>query len=342
MRHETIPRRCGPLKRAAPSMLAALVMVLTVHHASAQQTAAPPATDDARRVTVTITGGATVTGDLLRENDQSLVIDLGQQVITLASEDVLSVVTADAAADQQQSQGHIYTLGRLEPQPVPQLVKQFGDSVIMARTPTGLGSGFVISDAGHIITNYHVVENETRVSVTLFRKTETGYERKELKDVKIVALQPLRDIALLQLGDKAREKLDLQPVVIARENDLKVGSLVFAIGNPLGLERSVTQGIVSSTTRTIGHLRFIQTDASINPGNSGGPLFNTRGEVVGIACAGYTFFQGLAFGIPADDLIDFLENREAYLFDPSQPQNGVKYLDPPYNPADDAENEDAE
>jgi serine protease Do len=108
---------------------------------------------------------------------------------------------------------------------------------------------------------------------------------------------------------------------------------VFAIGNPLGLERSVTQGIVSSTTRTIGHLRLIQTDASINPGNSGGPIFNVRGEVVAIASAGAQMFDGLAFGIPANELIDFLVHRESYLYDSSQPQNGVTYLPPPYRPA---------
>jgi serine protease Do len=106
--------------------------------------------------------------------------------------------------------------------------------------------------------------------------------------------------------------------------------LVFAIGNPLGLERTVTQGIVSSTTRTLGQLRFVQTDASINPGNSGGPMFNERGEVIGVVCAGYTFFNGLAFAIPATDLIDFLQNRDAYLFDSTQPQNGVKYFQPPF------------
>jgi serine protease Do len=108
--------------------------------------------------------------------------------------------------------------------------------------------------------------------------------------------------------------------------------MVFAIGNPLGMERSVTQGIVSSTTRTIDQMRLIQTDAAINPGNSGGPIFNARGEVVAVACAGAAVFDGLAFGIPACDLIDFLEHRDSYLYDESQPQNGVTYLPPPFRP----------
>lgn len=75
---------------------------------------------------------------------------------------------------------------------------------------------------------------------------------------------------------------------------------------------------------------MIQTDAAINPGNSGGPLFNARGEVVGIVCAGATSFDGLAFGIPATDLVDFLVHRETYLYDPAQPLNGVTYLQPPF------------
>jgi serine protease Do len=200
----------------------------------------------------------------------------------------------------------------------------------MVKTARGLGSGFIISKLGHIITNYHVVERETEVSVTLFDKTPQGYRKREFKKVKILATHPLRDIALLQLDAQEMEDYQPRPVVISSDRDTSQGDLVFAIGNPLGLERTVTQGIVSSTTRTIGHLRFIQTDAAINPGNSGGPLFNTRGEVVGIVCAGATFFDGLAFGIPAEDLIDFLENRSAYLFDSSQPGNGIKYLAPPF------------
>jgi serine protease Do len=74
---------------------------------------------------------------------------------------------------------------------------------------------------------------------------------------------------------------------------------------------------------------MVQTDAAINPGNSGGPLFNARGEVVGIVCAGATLFDGLAFGIPANDLVDFLVHRDSYLYDPARPQNGVTYLPPP-------------
>lgn len=284
-------------------------------------------------VTVTLVGGAKVTGPLLRENDQGVVIDLGHEVVNLPAKRVLNISREKEETTARDKQtGGIFTTGRLEALDVPELVKRFGDAVVMVKNAGGLGSGFIISREGHIVTNYHVVENQTRVQVTLFRRTSSGYEKHELRRVKILALQPMRDIALLQLDLEEYKGTLPAPVVINDQDDLRGGDLVFAIGNPLGLERSVTQGIVSSTTRKIGHLRLIQTDASINPGNSGGPIFNVRGEVVAIASAGAQMFDGLAFGIPANELIDFLVHRETYLYDPSQPQNGITYLPPPYKP----------
>ena len=292
--------------------------------------ALPPLRAD-ERVTVTLTSGSQLTATLLRKNDERVVLDLGHEIVTLDAKRVLAIRTADnQAIGGQRQQRDLYTLGRLEEAPVAQLVKRFGNAVVTVTTPLGLGSGFIISDRGHLITNYHVIEECLNVSVTVFKKTGQGYEKRQLKNVKILAINPLRDLALLKLDEQESPGLDVEHVIIAKQPNLRVGDMVFAIGNPLGLERSVTQGIVSSTTRTLGHLRFIQTDASINPGNSGGPLFNARGEVVGVACAGYTLFAGLAFGIPCEDLLDFLQHRDAYVFDPTQPQNGIKYLPPPF------------
>jgi serine protease Do len=285
----------------------------------------------AEQVTVSLVGGAKITADLLRENEHGVVLDLGHDVLQVPAKRVLSVDhTVKGPVAQTKRDGGVFITGRLEAADVPELVRRHGDAVVMVKTPIGQGTGFIVSSQGHLITNYHVVEGETKIFVTLFRPTKGGYEKHELKRARILALQPLRDIALLQLDLKEIEGDPPKPVMICDHDDLRVGDMVFAIGNPLGLERSVTQGIVSSTTRTIGHMRLIQTDASINPGNSGGPLFNLRGEVVGIACAGATSFDGLAFGIPASDLIDFLEHRESYLYDASQPQNGVTYLPPPF------------
>ncbi|HEY4311489.1 MAG TPA: trypsin-like peptidase domain-containing protein [Pirellulales bacterium] len=283
-----------------------------------------------QQVTVTLVGGAKITAELLRENDQGIVLDLGHDVLQIPAKRLLGIDRgASQAAEESNRDRGIFLTGRAAPADVPELAKRCGDSVVMVKTAIGQGSGFVISNKGHVITNYHVVEGETKISVTYFKPTSQGYEKHELKKVRILALQPLRDIALLQLDLAELSGEAPKPVLIDDRDDLRVGDVVFAIGNPLGLERTVTQGIVSSTSRTIGHLRLIQTDAAINPGNSGGPLFNLRGEVVGIACAGATLFDGLAFGIPAADLIEFLIHRDAYLYDSSQPQNGITYLPPP-------------
>jgi serine protease Do len=285
-------------------------------------------------VTVTLVGGSRVTGPLLRRNDDGVVIDLGFEPLQIPATKVLDVrsesAEAEAAAENDRD---IFRTGMLEAREVPELVKRFGEAVVMVRNPGGLGTGFLISRDGHLVTNYHVVENNTRLQVTLFRRTDKGFEKNEYRKVKIVALQPLRDLAILQLDPEETKGRLPEPVVINDRDDLRVGDLVFAIGNPAGLERSVTQGIVSSTTRTIDQMRLIQTDAAINPGNSGGPIFNARGEVVAVACAGAAIFEGLAFGIPANELIDFLVHRDTYPYDESQPQNGVTYLPPPFQPA---------
>ncbi|MCA9261843.1 MAG: trypsin-like peptidase domain-containing protein, partial [Planctomycetales bacterium] len=265
----------------------------------------------AEQVTVKLSSGATISASLLRRSDDGVVLDLGSEVVSIDAKRVLDIRNgADESLDAKKSHA-IYAEGRLKEASVSNLVNRFGDSVATITTPIGLGSGFFISEQGHLITNYHVVEETVQVTVTAFQRTPTGYERRQLPKTRILAINPLRDLALLKIDPADAPDLKIVPVVLSADRGVDVGDMVFAIGNPLGLERSVTQGIVSSTTRTMGHLRFIQTDASINPGNSGGPLFNARGEVVGVACAGFTFFDGLAFGIPVVDVIDFLENRDA-------------------------------
>jgi serine protease Do len=301
-------------------------------------------------VTVTLVGGGRVTAPLLRQSEEGVVLDLGHDVLQIPAKRLLDVRREDEAAGEPARAAvdrGIFRTGRLEAREVPALVKRFGEAVVMVKTPGGLGTGFLVSREGHLITNYHVVEKQTQLRVTMFREVAakgasgtagkppasgqtSGFEKIEFRKVKIIALQPLRDLALLQIdAEEVGGKLP-EPVVINDRNDLRVGDIVFAIGNPLGMERTVTQGIVSSTTRTIDTVRLIQTDAAINPGNSGGPIFNARGEVVAVACAGAAIFDGLAFGIPSSDLVDFLMNRDTYLFDESQPQNGVTYLPPPY------------
>ncbi len=161
-----------------------------------------------------------------------------------------------------------------------------------------LGSGFIINKEGYILTNYHVIENATEIIVTL------SEEKKEYRAEPIGKDKKL-DLALVKIDAKD----DLPVAVLGDSDELQIGEWVIAIGNPFGLGGTVTAGIVSQKGRVIGagpYDNFIQTDASINPGNSGGPLFNVRGEVVGINTAIIAGGQGIGFAIPINMVKDVL------------------------------------
>ncbi|HWW72900.1 MAG TPA: DegQ family serine endoprotease, partial [Duganella sp.] len=157
----------------------------------------------------------------------------------------------------------------------------------------GLGSGFIISADGIILTNAHVVRDAREVTVKLT-------DRREFR-AKVLGSDPKTDVAVLKIDAK-----NLPVVPLAKTDNLKVGEWVLAIGSPYGLDNTVTAGVVSAKGRTLpddSYVPFIQTDVAVNPGNSGGPLFNTRGEVVGINSQIYSQtggYQGLSFAIPID------------------------------------------
>ena len=157
--------------------------------------------------------------------------------------------------------------------------------MVSVETPSGLGSGFIVNDDGYLVTNNHVIEGETRISVVVYQNTDKGLNRRRIEDVEIVALNPFVDLALLKLP--AQKDLKPRPVYLGSLQELNAGDGVFAVGNPLGLERSVSQGIISTLNRNFEGLIYLQTDAAINPGNSGGPLFNLKGEVVGVTNMGF-------------------------------------------------------
>ena len=155
----------------------------------------------------------------------------------------------------------------------------------------GVGSGFVMSEDGYIVTNNHVIENSDKIKV----KFASGKEF----TAKVIGRDRKTDLALIKIEGAS----DLHPLKLGNSDSLKVGSWVVAVGSPFGLEQTVTVGIVSAKGRVIGsgpYDNFIQTDASINPGNSGGPLINMNGEVVGINTAIIPNGQGIGFAIPVN------------------------------------------
>lgn len=183
-----------------------------------------------------------------------------------------------------------------DPEQLPEQYRRFFEQPPQTPRPqprqaSGFGSGFIISADGYVITNAHVVNNATEITVGL-------HDRREFPAT-LVGSDTASDIALLKLDAK-----DLPVVTIGNSEDLRVGEWVLAIGSPFGFEHTATQGIVSALARSLPddtYVPFIQTDVAVNPGNSGGPLFNTDGEVVGVNSQIYSRsggYQGLSFSIP--------------------------------------------
>jgi S1-C subfamily serine protease len=170
-----------------------------------------------------------------------------------------------------------------------------------SEVPEGTGSGFVWNDKGHIVTNYHVVRNADAARVTLADQTTWK--------AWFVGGAPEKDLAVLYI-DAPKDKL--RPVVVGSSGDLQVGQLAYAIGNPFGLDQTLTTGIVSALDREIESVikgrrikKVIQTDAAINPGNSGGPLLDSSGRLIGVNTAIYSpsgSSAGIGFAIPVDEV----------------------------------------
>ncbi len=175
----------------------------------------------------------------------------------------------------------------------------------------GLGSGSIVTEEGHVLTNYHVIadvyESQRGGSITVTLHDQTKYE------ADIVGVDPSTDLAVL----KMKTEQQFKPIVIARSDNIQVGQRVYAIGNPFGLTGTLTQGIISSLGRTIqaqdGKLieDVIQTDAAINPGNSGGPLLNSHGELIGVNTSIFTQSRGnigIGFAVSSNTVIKVVDD----------------------------------
>jgi serine protease Do len=296
-----------------------------------------PVSQAADFVTLVLKDGQRVTGEVVAEKQNALYVDLGYDLLRVPRDQItrrmkVDQTVRDAVAVPQGLEvdpSGLFTAGVLKPSPVKELVSRFGEAVISIETPSGKGSGFLVNKDGYAITNAHVIQGETRISAILYQNVPSGLARRRVDDVEIVAINPFADLALIKLPLPT----DLKPshVVLGNGEDVNSGDAVFAVGNPLGLERSVTQGIVSSRSRNLQGQLFLQTDTAINPGNSGGPLFNARGEVIGVTSRGARadMADNLGFAIPIGYVKEFLRHREAFSFDKSNPNSGYRYLDPP-------------
>lgn len=289
-----------------------------------------------------------VSGKILAEKRDAVFVDLGYTVLSVPRDRIAKILKDEEAAPVKESKARpgkatpspatsattkddgaeLYRLskGNVPEKSVRELVSQLGEAVVQVRTPGGLGSGFFLNEEGHLITNFHVIEGETQISIEVYHQQNGQLERKVYKQIRILAMNKFQDLALLKVEDEGARKFSWVP--LGDSDLLAVGERVFAIGSPLGLERTVTEGIVSTKTRQFQGELYIQTTAQINPGNSGGPLFNMRGEVTGVTNM-KVFGEGLGFAIPIENVRYFLKHRDAYAYDTDNPSNPYRYLAPP-------------
>jgi serine protease Do len=291
--------------------------------------AAPAPAPAAELQRVHLADGRSVTGTLLKSTAEAVWLDLGFDVVRVP---LASVVRQEAAAGTAVtvSEEDVFARAELPERSITEGAAEVEAGVIKIESPAGQGSGFITSRDGYAVTNFHVVDGETEVTVTLYLKSKNGYDLKTVRKVKVVAINPEVDLALIKMDPPPG--VTLSPVYLGDSDKMKVGDRVYAIGTPIGLERTVSNGIVSVDNRTFNGFTHFQITVPINPGNSGGPLFNQRGEVVGVNSSGYIGLQGLNFAIPSAHVIEFLRKRAAFALDTSRPEYGIQYLPAPRKP----------
>ncbi|VAW87885.1 Outer membrane stress sensor protease DegS [hydrothermal vent metagenome] len=222
-------------------------------------------------------------------------------VVDKVSSAVVNISTTQKPKKRKSTRPHGRMPSFPEGSPFDDLFKRFDDDLkFNRRAPKSLGSGFIISADGYVLTNHHVIRDADEIIVKLS-------DRRELLAT-VVGSDERSDVALLKLDAK-----DLPVVKMGDSNELRVGEWVLAIGSPFDFDHTVTSGIVSALSRSLpndNYVPFIQTDVAINPGNSGGPLLNLKGEVVGINAQIYSRtggFMGLSFTIPISLAMDVVE-----------------------------------
>ena len=279
--------------------------------------------------TVKLRSGSVLQGSVLKQTDRRVWVDIGADVLVIDMEQVESVQRDDAAPALQADGKQLYATAKdLPTLPPKELAKTLGPAVIKVSTPGGLGSGVIVSPEGYAVTNAHVIQGERSLRATVWiRQPDGSLKRIDIDDVKIEAVNNALDLALIKLTHPEGKPFVVAPV--EADENIEAGQRVFAIGNPLGLERTLTEGVVSVPAMQLEGRTFIQTDTPINPGNSGGPLFNMRGEVVGITNMKITLGENVGFAIPARYVKDFLRHREAFAFDKNNPNSGHNYQKPP-------------
>ena len=299
--------------------------------------------------TIQLKDKAAVTGKVLAEKPDHIAVDIGYTVLVIPRSQVVAIVKDDTAAPASkrprgaknaaassttaaiaEAKRGFYAANIKSPpvRTVLELVNQIGEAVVQVRTPSGLGSGFFLNEDGFLITNFHVIEGETQISVEVYHQKDGQLERKTYKQVRIIALNKFADLALLKVEDKDAPRFKYVPL----------GSADALVGGRARLRHRQPAGAGAhgdgrhsqhqDARRWAGSL-YLQTTAQINPGNSGGPLFNLSGEVIGVTNMKVTAGEGLGFAIPVESVKLFLDHRDAFAYSNENPANPYRYLEPP-------------
>ena len=286
---------------------------------------------------IQLRGGNTLQGKVIKKTDTDIFLDVGYTILRIprASIDLITAIVesndpagAKAANKSGPEADSIFFTSRRDAGTIEEKAQEVAEGVVQVLCLSKSGSGFIINrKEGYVVTNYHVIEQERDISLMIYVKEKKGLRKEKVSDVRIVAFNPFFDLALLKIENP--QKVPLRETYLGDYDRVKIGDPVFAIGNPLGLDRTVSDGIVSNRSRALGGKLSIQTTAAINPGNSGGPLFNNRGEVIGVTSSKIMGGESLGFAIPIHYVKDFLRNREAFAFDKDNPNTGFRYLKPP-------------
>jgi len=288
----------------------------------------------AERVVIELEDGSRIEGTLLKKDAKVVHISIADKVISLDRELIKQIEGTggeeEKVTDVSESDLYVSAIGTVKS--VAAHTEQLGPAIVVVKTPSGMGTGWFCNPEGYVVTNEHVISGEQSITVTAFKLEEGRFEKKVYKKVKLVALDSHVDIALLRIEEEIG--MEIPQLYIGDSTKLREGDEVFTIGNPLGLERSTAQGIVSKVNRSFDGRLYVQTTAPIAPGNSGGPLFNERGEVIGVVNMGYIFLDGLGFAVPSKYVKEVLDNVEAFAYDPDNPNVGVRYMETPVTATD--------
>ena len=297
---------------------------------------------------ITLKNNQKISGKIIKETEKSVYLDIGFTILQIPREEISKIETAsnisptaDAPPAGKPAAEYIDLvtfITQLSPRSArvfdaTEIVDRNNDSVVAVSSPGGWGSGFIVSPKGHVITNHHVIEGETKLSITVYQPKGKTFESKKIEGVNILAFNRYFDIALLQIKEKDMEGLKLKPVRLGNFDLVNKGDAIFAFGNPgLGremLHRTVSEGIISSRSRDLSGIPYLQTTAAINPGNSGGPVFNAYGEVIGLVTYKAFWQEGIGFALPSNYIIEFIKNMEAFACDEKNPNIGYRYCPAP-------------